>query len=371
MPAGVRRQPVPPVIVDRVPDPAALQQVVELLAIIPQIQLLAMAAEDIAIAGSGDQGVDIGLDLRRDRHGAPLPRLRFDAADKTAPLGRIIGHGELQQRGGTESQITVAENGSGHAVACRGRFPDQLQLLLRKARLFLPGGAGEAQEGREVPVLRDGVPRDPVFVHKTEGSLRVLLGAAPGVGLVQAVLQSVDVEILHFDVPELREKPEAGPVAVHRAAAAVVRGLPLVIQLLQGDPCPLPLRGRAGARPAIRSGQRDDGSLRVLPGAVPAFDDLAALVRHRAGRRVLRQRIHDPADRLRAAPLPVRELIHRAEAVAPAFCLLFWLLLPPAAPGTEDSALRDLPGAFRINAVHRRAAASPGPPSRWTCGAAM
>ena len=60
---------------------------------------------------------------------------------------------------------------------------------------FGPGGFRDPEELREVPILRDGIARDAVLVHQTEDGAGVFLCPLPCFGIIQAVLQVVDLNV--------------------------------------------------------------------------------------------------------------------------------------------------------------------------------
>ena len=247
----------------------------------------------------------------------------------------------------------MTEDDPGDRITFLRSFADEIQLGQREAGLFaaLPR-IGDPQKLGEVPILRHRVPRYAVFIHQAERGLRVLPGAASCIRIVQTVLQVVHVEVVHGDGPERSKQPEAGAIAVHGALAFPVGGLPLIEEFLQRDGGPFALRGRAGARtPILRRHERQRGQGVFFRGEGP-LHRLAPFVRHGARRRVRRQRIHRPRQRLDGDP-PVSLFVNRTEAVAPAFCFAFRAQLLPAAVRTEDRVLRDLPGAFRTVAFHR------------------
>ena len=108
VPAGMRRQAMAADLVYGILDPEALQQIIELVAVIRETELNAGIAEDVSAAGFRDQTVNDRLDLRRDGHGSPLPCRGLDTADKAASLRIIVRSGELQQRGRTKPKVTMA-----------------------------------------------------------------------------------------------------------------------------------------------------------------------------------------------------------------------------------------------------------------------
>ena len=348
----MRRQTVPPLLVYRVRDFKAIQKGVKIGAIVRQrIRAAARRGEGRAVGSAGQKGVDIGLDPGRDGDGPPLPRFRLDPADEGALFGAVVAHGEGQERGGTKAEVTVAQNELRRSVARFGGFAHGLQLASGEAGLPCPALGVDLQELREVSVLGHAVARNAVFIYKPKDSLCIFFRPFAKIGIVQAVLQVVDIEVGHGDEPQRREELKAAAVAVHCALSLVVRRLPLVIELLEADP--LPLAGCHGGvnRAAVRGGQERQRGQSLGARFEAAGDNNAALVGLRVRRRARRQRVHFIAEGFLRLPASIRKLRDAALPVRAGAPALFADLLSPA-PAAPDRAVRQLAGAFRIIAGH-------------------
>ena len=105
-----------------------------------------------------------------------------------------------------------------HLADCLADF---LQLFRGQA-LLVPAAVGvDAQERRQIRlpghILRHVAARDAVLVHQPQHGFRVLQRPAAVLAAIHALLQIVDILILHRHVPGVAEHSKAGRIAIHRA----------------------------------------------------------------------------------------------------------------------------------------------------------
>ena len=213
--------------------------------------LSVLAAEHRAGGFPVYQAIHNGLDLGRHSHSAVPAGVRFGAADEGSFLGVVVRHVQGQQLRRAEAQIALGNDivRIGHVSDV---FPEPVHDWQRQCAAVLAAGPAHYQILAKVQCGH--MPGDSVLVEQAAKGLHVFPGPLPRRALVRALLQIVNVDILHPHGPERAEVLDGCAVAVYGRCARPVGRLPLVVQLLQRDVLALLGSRQQGQRGEIGQG---------------------------------------------------------------------------------------------------------------------